>query len=257
MLHNLPRLALFEPWAQRPFTVQDAAAEAAADLQAFIHGKQLPLVILHHHDVVGSVTAYLDHNTAELAYWIDAGWEGRGIVTRALTRLTDELIHRGIEHLYLRTTAANQRSQQLARRLGFTHTLTAVRTAVFGTHAEDILVFTLHARGHPRHPTDDFGLRIPLDDDHHLVLAEPRHHQAIGGAAVTPSRPGATPRPPCHHPRHPACLLYRSSTPTHLLTAQPQHPAHVTVRPLAPPAAARHTLRLAADTFTRHLQAYL
>jgi ribosomal-protein-serine acetyltransferase len=67
------------------------------------------------------VTARIDpaRYSAELGYWIEAGHEGRGLVTRSCEVLIAELVSRGVQRAVIRTAAENERSLAVARRLGF------------------------------------------------------------------------------------------------------------------------------------------
>ena len=59
--------------------------------------------------------------TGDVWYWIDAAFEGRGPVSRAVTILLDQAFGPfGLARVTVHTEAANQRSRALAARLGFT-----------------------------------------------------------------------------------------------------------------------------------------
>jgi ribosomal-protein-serine acetyltransferase len=65
------------------------------------------------------LTLDLPVNSAEIGYWIDGAYEGRGIVTRAATRFLglafDEL---GLHRVELQAAVENVRSRAVAQRLG-------------------------------------------------------------------------------------------------------------------------------------------
>ena len=59
--------------------------------------------------------------TGDARYWIDAAFEGRGLVSRAMAILLDQAFGPlGLARVTVHTEAANQRSRALVARLGFT-----------------------------------------------------------------------------------------------------------------------------------------
>lgn len=73
--------------------------------------------------LVGSAGLQIDRysRSADAGYWIDAAFEGRGLVTRTMTVLLDQAFGPlGLARVTVRTEAANQRSRAVAVRLGFT-----------------------------------------------------------------------------------------------------------------------------------------
>lgn len=58
---------------------------------------------------------------AEIGYWLDAGFTGRGLATIAAARATDYLIRlRGMHRVYLQCAAGNLKSRAIPERLGYT-----------------------------------------------------------------------------------------------------------------------------------------
>ncbi|SCG47149.1 Protein N-acetyltransferase, RimJ/RimL family [Micromonospora echinaurantiaca] len=59
---------------------------------------------------------------AEAGCWLEPGAEGRGLISRAVTRIVDWAVReRGIQRVEWRTNAENARSIAVARRLGMHH----------------------------------------------------------------------------------------------------------------------------------------
>jgi RimJ/RimL family protein N-acetyltransferase len=124
---NQQRLARWEPWAAQPPTPESTRAFLEASGRAWLEGTELPVAIAvpagDRWQLAGSaglrISAY--SQSAEAGYWIDAAFEGRGLVTRAMTALLDQAFGPlGLARVTLHTEAANQRSRALATRLGFT-----------------------------------------------------------------------------------------------------------------------------------------
>jgi ribosomal-protein-serine acetyltransferase len=120
---NLPRLALWEPWANEPQTLSGVRVYLAWQAQGLSSGSLVPLVITLDGEVVGSCSARIDQvdQTAEIGYWIDESHEGRGLASASVGALVDHLLDRGdIGRVQARTAANNARSRALLERLGFT-----------------------------------------------------------------------------------------------------------------------------------------
>lgn len=124
---NHERLARWFPGFDQPPTPEATRADLQRRGQAWLEGSQLPLVIAVEAGsswrLVGAVTLLLDApaRSGELGYWIDAGSEGRGLVTRAAAAVLDHAFGPlGLHRVELRTIPANEPSRRVAGRLGFT-----------------------------------------------------------------------------------------------------------------------------------------
>jgi len=124
---NQERLARWEPWATQPLTPDGTRSFLEASGHAWLAGTEFPVAIAvpagDRWQLAGSaglrISAY--SQSAEGGYWIDAAFEGRGLVTRAMTALLDQAFGPlGLARVTLHTEVANQRSRALAARLGFT-----------------------------------------------------------------------------------------------------------------------------------------
>ena len=120
--------------------------------QAWLEGSQLPLAITVKAEdgwhLVGWVTLLIDGpaRSAEVGYWLDAGFEGRGLVTRAVTAVLDHALGPlGLHRVELQTTTNNKRSQSVAQRLGFTQKGVLRETAAFPDKRRDVVVHGLLA----------------------------------------------------------------------------------------------------------------
>lgn len=123
---NLERLARWEPWAASEPTLEGTRGSVQAAGRAWLEGSALPMAIAVRvgggWHLVGSVGLRVDRQrrTADIGFWIDGSYEGRGLVTRAVAAVLDEAFGRlGLEKVTLHAEVANVRSRALARRLGF------------------------------------------------------------------------------------------------------------------------------------------
>ena len=82
-----------------------------------------------------------------MGYWLDAGFEGRGLVTRAVTAVLDHAFGPlGLHRVELQTTTDNTRSLRVAERLGFTQEGVLREAAAFPGERRDVVVHGLLAR---------------------------------------------------------------------------------------------------------------
>jgi RimJ/RimL family protein N-acetyltransferase len=121
---SLPRLLPWMPWALNeplpPDERQRFLRERYAD---YYLRRDLMLLILRREDeaLVGATGLHrIDWSIPkmEIGYWIRSGFEGRGYVTEAVSRLTDfalQLLH--AQRVEIRCDRLNQRSVAVARRL--------------------------------------------------------------------------------------------------------------------------------------------
>ena len=129
LMANYERLAHWDPGydADNPATLDETRSRLEQQGRAWLEGTQLPLDIAvptgQDWRLVGAVSLRFDMamRTGEIGYWIDAAFEGRGLVTRAVTAVLDQAFGPiGLDRVELRTGTDNARSRSVARRLGFT-----------------------------------------------------------------------------------------------------------------------------------------
>ncbi|MGW5670235.1 GNAT family N-acetyltransferase [Micromonospora sp. NPDC003776] len=151
---NYQRLARWFPDAfQEPPTRDGVRANLERAGRAWLDGSELPLSIAVKVEggwrLVGWANLVIDApaRSAEVGYWLDAGFEGRGLVTRTLTALLDHAFGPlGLARVGLQTTADNTRSRSVAERLGFTQEGILREYAAFPEERRDLVVYSLLAR---------------------------------------------------------------------------------------------------------------
>ncbi len=123
---NRERLARWEPWAIPPPVLEETRSFLEASARNWLAGLELPVAIaVHDHgrwQLAGAVSLHVTpySRSGEIGYWIDGGYEGRGLASRAVAAVLDHAFGSlGIERVALHTDPANERSRALARRLGF------------------------------------------------------------------------------------------------------------------------------------------
>jgi ribosomal-protein-serine acetyltransferase len=151
---NYERLANWFPDAfHKPPTLESTRADLERSGQAWLEGSQLPLAITVKAEdrwrLVGWVNLLIDGpaRSAEVGYWLDAGFEGRGLVTRAVTAVLEHAFGPlGLHRVELQTTTDNKRSRSVAQRLGFTQEGVLREAAAFPDERRDDVVYGLLAR---------------------------------------------------------------------------------------------------------------
>lgn len=122
---NREHLAPWEPLRDESFfTLEHQVGVVAGQLERHALGQEHPCVITLDGGLVGRITlsnvARGPFQSANLGYWIDAGHQGRGLATRALSRVVevarDEL---GLHRIEAGTLPHNVGSQTVLRRCGF------------------------------------------------------------------------------------------------------------------------------------------
>lgn len=110
-------------WMPREFSVEDAAGRIRVGLERLAGAAGLLTGIFDGGVLVGCVALFHVEprtRTGELGYWISAGAEGRGLVTkgcRAIAAYAFEDL--GLRRLEIKCAATNTRSAAVAERLGF------------------------------------------------------------------------------------------------------------------------------------------
>ena len=150
---NFERLVRWLPGLDELPSIEQTRVDLARRGQAWLDGSQLPLAIAVRADdgwrLVGEVNLLIDARirSAEVGYWLDADFEGRGLVTRAVTvALNWAFGPLGLRRIKLFAIADNERSLSVAERLGFTREGVFRAGAVIAGEEHDVVGYGLLAR---------------------------------------------------------------------------------------------------------------
>jgi len=98
-------------------------------------------------DLCGSIGLHAfneKHRNTSVGYWIDAAYEGRGIITRACRAIvTAGFREYAMHRIEIRCATGNTRSAQIARRLGFIEEGTLREAEWLYDHWVDLRVFRM------------------------------------------------------------------------------------------------------------------
>jgi ribosomal-protein-serine acetyltransferase len=151
IVRNQARLARWEPWAEQPQTVDGTRAYIRASLEDFVRGRQISTIIALEEGqlLIGRCGLRINPyaGSADVGYWVDGEYEGRGIVSRATRALiTTAFIELGLTKVDLRTSIDNTRSRALAERLGFTFEGVLPGGLRFAHRTDDVALYAVTAR---------------------------------------------------------------------------------------------------------------
>jgi len=160
---NHERLARWG-WANEPPTPDSTRSFLEESGRAWLEGAELPVAIAipvnEGWQLVGTAGLRINQDTqaGDAWYWIDAAFEGRGLVSRAMTSLLDQAFGPlGLARVTIHTEAANQRSRALAARLGFTEEDLHRQAIVSLDQRRDEVVYGLLADNWRAHRTSSRG----------------------------------------------------------------------------------------------------
>src|ERR1051325_10179613 len=85
IVRNQTRLARWEPWAEQPATLESTRAYIRAALEDFIRGRQISTIICVAGEFFGRCGIRINTyaGSGDIGYWIDAEYEGRGVISRS------------------------------------------------------------------------------------------------------------------------------------------------------------------------------
>ena len=83
-----------------------------------------------------------NHHSAEIGYWLDADFRGKGVMSTALTLLLDEARALGLHRVAILAATTNQASQNVARRGGFEQEGILREMALIDGHYQDMMIFS-------------------------------------------------------------------------------------------------------------------
>jgi ribosomal-protein-serine acetyltransferase len=117
---NAERLSRWMPWVEESRRLEGARAfiERARASEVDLEGNGIWV----DRGLVGAIGMSVDTvaNGSEIGYWVDEGFEGRGIVTTACRRFIDHAFRTlDLHRVTIRAAVENTRSRAVAERLGF------------------------------------------------------------------------------------------------------------------------------------------
>ena len=122
---NRAYLRQWLPWLDANRDVEASRAFIRSCLQQFADNKGYQAGVWVADELAGMLGFHAIDRTnrsAMIGYWLAAGYQGRGIMTRACRALVDQAFDElGLNRVVIRCATGNTRSCAIPERLGFTH----------------------------------------------------------------------------------------------------------------------------------------
>ncbi|WP_322801378.1 GNAT family protein, partial [Thermoflexus sp.] len=97
-------------------------------------------------NLIGVVGVRIDQGdgSASIGYWLDAGHQGRGIMTQAVATVLDDLfLTRRLHRVEIRVAPENHRSRAIPERLGFRMEGILKEAGRYGGRWGDLIVYAI------------------------------------------------------------------------------------------------------------------
>ncbi|MFT7871019.1 MULTISPECIES: GNAT family N-acetyltransferase [Amycolatopsis] len=117
---SLEHLGAWMIWASGGYTAEDGAEFLRTTRQNWASGETHDFAIRVDGSIAGAVGVMAREGGVEIGYWLAREFVGRGLVTRAVTLLTEEAFRLGAGYVEIKHDERNVRSGAVPARLGFT-----------------------------------------------------------------------------------------------------------------------------------------
>jgi len=125
---NRAHLKPWLPWVDKTLTPEDSRKYILDGLENFKNKKTADFGIFYQETLVGSMGFNkIDsvNKKAEIGYWIDSDYEGKGIMTKCVTTIINYGFNElNLNRIEIRCSILNKRSAAIPKKLGFTHEAT-------------------------------------------------------------------------------------------------------------------------------------
>lgn len=120
ILKNLPRLRMWEQWAQGDISLVDVEAATRDGLLRYRDRTLVPCVVRVGESIAGIVSLRIVGAVGEVGYWIGSTYEGRGVMSRSVRAILQHGFDvYDLDRIELRCASHNLRSHALATSVGF------------------------------------------------------------------------------------------------------------------------------------------
>ncbi|MCL5072363.1 MAG: GNAT family N-acetyltransferase [Actinobacteria bacterium] len=113
------------PWLDHNHTINDTKKFIKKGLVKYQNNTGIELGIWYKNQLAGCIGLHYlnnEHLKTSIGYWLDRSLQGRGIMTKSISKFIDYLIDdKKINRIEIACALGNDRSNALPKRLGFTH----------------------------------------------------------------------------------------------------------------------------------------
>lgn len=149
-LENLERLGRWFAWATPGLTLADVRSEIGEMETQREPRRDLPFAFWDGERFGGSIGLYKidwSNRIARIGYWLDAGFEGKGLVTQATRALVDHAFSElRLNRIEIRCAPENTASRAVPQRLGFTQEGTHREVLALHDRYQDLIMYAMLAR---------------------------------------------------------------------------------------------------------------
>ena len=133
------------PWVDGTKTAEDTRNFIRISLEQFAANGGFAAGLWYRGELAGTIGFHkIDwpNQKAEIGYWISAGFQGKGIVTRAARALVDYTFNElGLNRMEIRCAEGNKKSRAIAERLGFHQEGTLRQSLLLNDHYVDMVIY--------------------------------------------------------------------------------------------------------------------
>src|SRR5215468_7077495 len=144
---NRSHLKQWLPWLDDSTSIHDTARFIGRSIEQALDENGYTFGIVYEGSLAGVIGQhYIDtlNRRTELGYWLDAGRQGLGIVTRATARLTDfSFTNQDCNRVILHCALGNIKSRAVAERLGFIQEGILREAEWLYDHYVDLVVYSM------------------------------------------------------------------------------------------------------------------
>lgn len=133
------------PWLDTSTKVEDTKEFIKSCLKGYAENKSITTVILYNEKIVGLASfnsINWSNKTAYIGYWLGEGYQGKGIMTKAVKALTNYAFkHLKLNKVEIRAAVENKKSRSIPERLGFVKEGTIRQAEWLYDHYVDHIVY--------------------------------------------------------------------------------------------------------------------
>lgn len=144
---NTARLREWLPWLPPSYSLEHMRNFLARSARENASRAALATAIRHEGELCGCIALHRidpQHRATSIGYWLDAAFEGHGIMTRACRAMVEAGFREyGLHRLEIRCATGNEKSSAIPRRLGFVEEGILREAEWLYDHWVDLRVFSM------------------------------------------------------------------------------------------------------------------